>query len=61
MVQPLAQPAGHAGRRSPRVGSGFKRGDWRNVGLGRTILEVLIQKWPQDLSAKVERGVAVES
>ena len=56
-----ARAAGRPSKQAPpRVCPGFIRRDGRDVSLGRALFEVLVQEWPQDLLAEVERGVAVE-
>ena len=51
---------GPGGQAPPRVRPGLERRDGRHVGLGRAVLQVLVQERAQDLPAEVERGVAVE-
>src|SRR5229473_313310 len=52
---------GPRGKAPPHVRSGFKRSGGCDVGFGRTIFEVLIQKRPQDVLTEIKSGVAIES
>src|SRR6185295_1765284 len=51
---------GPGGQAAPRVGARLERGDGRDVGLGRAVLEVLVQERPQHLAPEPGRGVAAE-
>ena len=49
-----------AGQASPSIRSCLEDNHGWGVGLGRVILEVLVEERLQDLAAEVEPGVAVE-